>query len=68
MKRYRDHNNRFGDLARDMVKDKSFPKRIPHTKDEYLVIKRYLENRGACDNAMDTFVDARYEYNRLTLY
>ena len=46
-----------GDLARDLKMDKEFP-RISCKKEGII----YLENRGACYNAIKTFKDSWKEY------
>jgi uncharacterized protein YozE (UPF0346 family) len=59
---YKTYDTRFGDLARDMIADKSFPRNIKNKQDEYTVIRQYLESKNAVSNAIDTFVDAYHEY------
>lgn len=48
-----------GDFAKDMVCDKDFPSLA-----EYDFIKRYLENVGACDAALEVFEKLWKEYER----
>lgn len=55
--KYKDADNRLGDLARDVLLDDAFPDH------EYLVVE-YLENIRACDNAIDTAKDAIKKYKR----
>ena len=54
-------NDTIGDLAEDARRDAQFP---PVNSLKALV--RYLESRGACDDAVDAARDAWKEYKKLT--
>lgn len=51
---YKGQDNRFGDLADDILDDTGFPKNA-RTKKK---IETYLIVRGACVNCLNTFSDA----------
>lgn len=53
IKKYKGKNNPIGDLANDVIADKSFPNSV-----SYKNILAYLENLGACDGAINAFNDA----------
>ena len=52
----------WGDLARDMIQDTKFPRKVQYKQDEYVILKKYLERVGASQNAINTFVDAYHWY------
>lgn len=54
-----------GDLARDVTQDKNFPRlnRIDKYITNFEKIKRYLEEKGACDNALSTLHRPWLYYN-----
>ncbi len=54
---FKKDENRFGDLARDIQIDESFPK-----ENDYSEILNHLRMVDACDNAVDTFKDAWNNY------
>lgn len=53
----KEENNRIGDLARDMLRDISWPQEARNK----LVYRRHLERMGACDAALDAF-NAAWKY------
>lgn len=55
--RLKDNLSPTGDLARDILADKTFPK-----SNDKAVIKDYLQNNGACDGAMSAFNSAWKSY------
>ena len=67
MKRnHRDADTPAGDLARDMIRDKEhFPINRPCKFDGWhRLIRRYLEDCGACEDCMDVFETCWEEYVR----
>lgn len=56
-------DNRFGDLAKDMKRDKSFP----ITKDKEKM-KWYLIMNGACPQCLEVFEEAYEEYEKSENY
>lgn len=57
-KQYIEEDSAFGDLARDMRDDKSFPKESCY----YDVILAHLECHNACDECIETFNQAYEAY------
>jgi uncharacterized protein YozE (UPF0346 family) len=57
VKEYRKEQSARGDLARDMLADREFPK-----KGAYENMLDYLESKNACDGAMNTFERVFREY------
>lgn len=56
LKQFKDEDNRFGDLIRDIEDDYEFPKELRlYTFDD---LKRYFEIKGACSNCLKTLEDA----------
>ena len=58
-------DNPIGDLASDVRQDEEFPRDKCISKKEF---RRYLEKRGACDNALTAFDKAWAAYRRSNLY
>ena len=58
--RYLGKNNRFGDLAGDMLSDEDFPVNNRNRKE----IKSYLIRQNACDACIETFSRAWRSYRR----
>ncbi len=53
-----DRPDRVGDIARDAVVDKKFPRE----SDQYEEIKSYLDSQGACPGAIESFKEGWVEY------
>lgn len=65
IKKYLNENSPKGDLARDMKEDKNFPINSPQKFQGWKkVIKKYLENQGACYEFMVVFEEVWEEYER----
>ena len=61
IKQFKKENTRFGDLARDIQSDESFPR-----KNNYEEMIDYLKMGDASSNAIDTFKDAWKSYQNNT--
>ena len=57
MKTYLEVDDRFGDLARDITRDESFPRTTKYDR-----IMDHLIKSGACVEARETFHDAYWKY------
>lgn len=65
LKRFDKDMNPRGDLARDVLSDKDFPcEKCIKLKKRETMIRRYLEDAGACYGCMAAFEDAWKDYER----
>ena len=56
--------NRFGYLVKDILEDGSFPKNVHYKKDEYAVMKGYLQRKGASYDRLEQFTELYHKYLR----
>ena len=67
LRQYLNDDTPYGDLARDVVSDKQFPKNYPTTKEsgervDHFIIRNYLESCRACPECMTVFEETWHLY------